>query len=196
MVRTGLGSLNPSKVHLLITSSRRPARTVRTLMRDLQAVVPNSLRLNRGKTGLGELGEIASAIGAGYVLLIGRWKGCPGLLEFYKVEGEALRRIPPLLRLGAVRLRREIKGGKRSSSHPESVVIIEPRILGHHKLAEALGEIFGMHVVPQKREPQDCQLYMTVKGKGEEVGITFFSAKEGSEVGPVISVADIEWEVV
>jgi rRNA maturation protein Rpf1 len=163
-------------------------------MWDLQEVIPNSIRFNRGKTSLRELSEIASANGSKYVLLIGSQRGSPDCFEFYKVLGEGIKKIPPTLKLAAVQLRRDIKGGRkrRSDYSVRSAIIVKPLNMEHLKLANALVEIFGMHIISSPRQ-DNHQLYTTIDGNGKVIRIKFLSAKDGLEVGPVISIQDVDW---
>jgi rRNA maturation protein Rpf1 len=166
-------------------------------MWDLQEVIPNSIRFNRGKTSLRELGEVASANGSKYVLLIGSQRGSPDCFEFYKILGKGIKKIPPTLKLAAVQLRRDIRDERkrRDDFSVRSTIIVKPRNMEHLKLVNALAEIFGMHIVSSPRT-NNHQLYTTIDGNGKVIRIKFLSAKDGLEVGPVISIQDVGWGAV
>ncbi|MHA1596992.1 MAG: Brix domain-containing protein [Candidatus Asgardarchaeia archaeon] len=93
---------------MLITTSRRPTRRVRTLARDLNRVIPNSIRINRGKMNLLQVLTYASRVGLDHVMVINTWKGNPGKMTFFKVKGQGYEMIPPLVYLKGVSLFREV----------------------------------------------------------------------------------------
>ncbi|MCD6381343.1 MAG: hypothetical protein J7L50_03350 [Candidatus Odinarchaeota archaeon] len=97
---------------MLITTSRRPTRRVRTLARDLNRVVPNSIRINRGKMNLLQVLTYASRLGLDHVMVINTWKGNPGKITFFKIVGQDYEMIPPLIYLKGVSLFREVAGKK------------------------------------------------------------------------------------
>ena len=68
---------------ILLTTSRRPTERIRTLCRELAHVIPNAVRVNRGKLSLDGVAERALEFGADHVIIIDRWKGGPGEIQFF-----------------------------------------------------------------------------------------------------------------
>lgn len=56
---------------------------MRTLCNDLRRVVPNAVRINRGKLGREGVSERALEIGADRVIVVERWKGGSGVIKLY-----------------------------------------------------------------------------------------------------------------
>jgi len=76
-------SYMPSKI--IITTSHRPTPRTRSLVKDLVSVIPNAVRITRGKATLDLLALQAVDIGADRILVIRNWKGNPRFLDFYEV---------------------------------------------------------------------------------------------------------------
>lgn len=72
--------------HVLLTTSREPTHSIRTLCRELSFTLPNVIRINRGKLGFDGILEKALELGAGKVVLISRWKGGFAKMEFFEVK--------------------------------------------------------------------------------------------------------------
>ncbi|MEM4713464.1 MAG: hypothetical protein QXQ61_02820, partial [Candidatus Bathyarchaeia archaeon] len=93
---------------ILLTTSRRPTKGIRTFCKDLSHTFPNILRINRGKLSLEDVTAKALELGAKKVVVIDRWKGGPGKIELYQLDSR-LQPIPPLIYLRSVKLRREFQ---------------------------------------------------------------------------------------
>lgn len=175
------------KLHLLITSSRRPTRSIRTLMRDLHTVIPNSHRMNRGKMSIEDLVETASNLKTKYVLIVDRWRGGPGKIEFYRVLNRELQPLSPILYVRGVRLQREYKiFWRKLRIRCRSLAIIKPVKEKLQKLAKTLSTVFNSPLVSET-EKDKFQVYIKLfEGLGYEVKITFFSTLHNTEIGPAL----------
>ncbi|MEM3816162.1 MAG: Brix domain containing protein, partial [Candidatus Bathyarchaeia archaeon] len=80
---------------IILTTSHRPTRRVRSLCKDLASSIPGLIRVNRGKMGLIEVAERAVSVGSEKFIVIDRWKGCPGRIRFYRVVDGEIREEPP-----------------------------------------------------------------------------------------------------
>ncbi|MCC6022808.1 MAG: hypothetical protein QXH99_05595 [Sulfolobales archaeon] len=97
---------------LIITTSRNPSRRSRSFIKDLVAVVPTYVRVNRGKKTLDDLINIMYTYNSNGVVILYERKGNPSALVYYVNIGNKLqRRI--LIKLGSIKLCREIKGFQR-----------------------------------------------------------------------------------
>jgi len=129
---------------ILITTSHRPSRRTRTLIRDLSHVIPGSVRVNRGKKSLEDLRQEAIKYGLDRVLVVGERKGNPGLLRFYKAAIASITPTNAQVILSGVTLRRELFGKK-----PERVPHVRELAVAHQPtenlrmFAEALAEGLG-----------------------------------------------------
>ncbi len=77
---------------ILITTSRRPTRRIRTLAKELERVIPYSRRLQRGKSGFRKLRDHMLTAGQDRLIVIEVYKGNPGRLVFYWLKDSRLKR--------------------------------------------------------------------------------------------------------
>ncbi|RJX15965.1 hypothetical protein CW703_02965 [Candidatus Bathyarchaeota archaeon] len=174
-------------IQVLITSSRRPTRSMRTLMRDLHTVIPRSYRINRGKMSMEELAEVASNLQSNYVLLVTRWKGGPGKIEFYKVWDGELKLVPPTLYLKGIRLQREYPTfWRKLRIRCRSLAVVKPEKEELKKLAKEISKILKTPFVDEA-EKENYQVYLKIfEGSGYKAKITFFSTMHKMEIGPAL----------
>ncbi|MEM0026766.1 MAG: hypothetical protein QXT53_03060 [Ignisphaera sp.] len=69
----------------LITSSHRPTRNTRRFIKVLSRIVPNAIKVNRGKLTFKQLALQAMDINADNILIVRNKKGNPGFIDVYKV---------------------------------------------------------------------------------------------------------------
>ena len=77
---------------LLITTSRRPSRRTRTLAKELNRVIPGSMKINRGKLNLSKLREYMIRKGLNKLLIIETRKGNPSILQFLSLSKKKFTR--------------------------------------------------------------------------------------------------------
>ncbi len=95
-------------IRILITTSRRPTRRIRSLVKDLVAILPGAERITRGHLSLDELASEAYLRGADRVLIIYGKKGNPSLIKIYKTTPNGLEAVTSLIIKG-LSLSREIR---------------------------------------------------------------------------------------
>ncbi|MDT7887419.1 MAG: hypothetical protein RQ885_00405 [Desulfurococcales archaeon] len=78
--------------NILVTSSHRPSRRVRSFINDLAGTIVGVKKINRGKKSLEGLAEIMSIEGLRTLIIVNTWKANPGRIDVYKrVEGSLSR---------------------------------------------------------------------------------------------------------
>ena len=77
---------------ILITTSRRPTRRTRTFAKELARVLPNAIKVNRGKANLEDLKEYMILKGFTKLIIINTKKGNPSQLVFYELSYDGLKR--------------------------------------------------------------------------------------------------------
>ncbi|MCS7364224.1 MAG: hypothetical protein NDF54_02140 [archaeon GB-1867-035] len=102
----------------LITTSRRPTRRTRSFCKDLERVLPNAVRVNRGKMSLIDVALRALEYNADRIILVSVFKGNPGRIRFFSVSRGSFVEIPPIINILGVKLLREFRDSKmiRASS--------------------------------------------------------------------------------
>lgn len=184
--------------HLLISSSRHPTRTIRTLMRDLHTVIPHSHRVNRGKMSLEDLAEMASGFGVKYVMLVARWRGSPGKLEFYKPNRGNLKLLPPIIYIKGVRLQREYEvAWRKLRIRPKKLFTLKGCGGDAAKIAEALSKFFNSRGWVESVEGAERDTVYLEVGEAKPHHIAFHSVVRGRavEVGPSLIVRHVVWRV-
>ncbi len=189
----------------IITTSRYPTRRIRSFTKDLHSAIPTSIRVTRGKKGIRDLEELCSIYGANRVLIIGRYKGCPGKMNFLKMTPRGLTYIPFTLLIGGVTLLREINPLRRGSLGREDVDEIFIAYVGKgdiEKAAYLLGEGFDLKVKQlegisevKEFETTVSVLMVTKDRKRGQLAIKFYENRGLREIGPRIRVKKvIEWK--
>ncbi len=77
---------------ILITTSRRPTKKIRTLAKELERVIPYSKRLQRGKSGFRKLTDRMLVGGHDRLIVIEAYRGNPGRLVLYRLMDSRLKR--------------------------------------------------------------------------------------------------------
>ncbi|RLE66869.1 MAG: hypothetical protein DRJ38_00530 [Thermoprotei archaeon] len=96
-------------MHIIVTTTRHVNPRVRSLANDLAHVLPDALRINRGKNNISDLAEIARAYNARVVLIVGKGlQGNPGRLVFLTVMEYRYSFYPLIISLTGVKLAREL----------------------------------------------------------------------------------------
>lgn len=184
---------------ILITTSRRPTRIMRTLCRDLADTIPSIRRVNRGKMSIFDIGEKAIGIGADKVLIIDRWKGRPGRMRLFEVK-ENLSQIPPQLYIRGVKFRRDFESKKRKGSpYPRRVFIEESEKISPDvkKLCETFSRFFNLPIVKSNRMDESRSFTVMRLSLDPEnlIRVSFYLMPKNIEVGPRIRISHAVWEI-
>jgi len=123
---------------MLITSSRKPSASTRTLCK-LLASFFDSEYINRGKMGMGEV--LASSHGSP-LLIVGEYHGNPGNISIYDPEGFCALSANVILVPSA-------------SPYPRSRGAVVPAVAGEGDLAQALS---GMLLLENVKTPQGSRV--------------------------------------
>ena len=181
---------------VLITTSRRPTRRIRTFCNDLARCIPNSIRINRGKLNREGIAEKALELDAERIVIINRWKGGPGKLELFHVS-EGLVGVPPLIYVRGIKLQREF--GFRKLGRFRSLAITASFSHGNDeikKLADALSRFLNIPFILPNEKLAGYDLLMHIsKNVSEQLSITFFESRLGREIGPRITLSHLIWNL-
>jgi len=180
---------------ILLTTSRRPTERIRTLCRELAHVIPNAVRVNRGKLSLDGVAERALEFGADHVIIIDRWKGGPGEIQFFHAGSGGLVPVPPTLYVSGVRLQREFKTRVRKI-RPLTLTASSEGSSQTGKLVEALSNFLEVSKSTEERVPSADRASMHISSDASgSMQITFRLLPEGMEVGPRITLSHLVWEI-
>jgi len=176
---------------IMITTSRRPTRRIRSFANDLARSIPGAVRVNRGKLSRLGVAEKALELGADRVILIDRWKGVPGKVELLLVGEGGLRHHPPLIYVAGIKLQREC-GARVGPAKRLSLAVMGDAGPEVARLAEALSSFLKAPLI-QSIEGVSGRLMLFSSHPKHFARITFLDAPELYEVGPVISVRHLIW---
>ncbi|MEM3788943.1 MAG: hypothetical protein QXN95_03645, partial [Candidatus Bathyarchaeia archaeon] len=159
---------------ILLTTSRRPTKGIRTFCKDLSRMLPNILRINRGKLSLEGVAAKALELDAEKVVIVDRWKGGPGKIELYHVDGK-LQPIPPLIYLKSVKLRREFQTMPKGRRIESVAIASSPKQSQEiTRLEKALSVFFGIPIVSSRDECKGYNVIMqTATNPAGEMVTTF-----------------------
>ena len=180
---------------ILLTTSRRPTRRIRTLCHDFAHSVPNIVRINRGKLNLDGIAERVVELNADRIVIIDRWKGGPGKIKLFRMEPTSLFSVPPLMYVAGVRLRREFDA---KTKHVRSLVVTTERENPPEtvRIAERLSDFFNLSMLSIDEAAAKYQASMHVSLDGSRrTQITFMFLPQMVEIGPRISISKLVWEV-
>lgn len=84
---------------ILITTSHRPSRRIRSFVKDLVSILPYSIKVNRGHKGLVELAIETRYMGLRYIGIVTERHGNPGSIAIYEVADKP---SPSLVKLATL----------------------------------------------------------------------------------------------
>ncbi|MCX8171425.1 MAG: hypothetical protein N3E47_05580 [Candidatus Bathyarchaeota archaeon] len=184
---------------IILTTSHRPTRRVRSLCNDLASSIPGLIKVNRGKMGLIDVAEKTICAGSEKFIIVDRWKGCPGRIRFYKIFDREIREEPPRIYISGVKLRREFKTpcyGIREKINSLFLNASKPLNRERELFRSKLSEILEVPMLKMEGESLNYQAYMHVDA-GEDCWayISFFLLPGKVEVGPRIKVSHAVWDL-
>jgi len=178
---------------ILLTTSRRPTKGIRTLCRDLQRTIPGLKRLNRGKMSLHEVGEKAAELGADKIAIIGRWKGGFGRIRLLKVN-EMITQVPPCICIRSIKPQREFDAAKK----PSQSLFVDGTNVGNpeaERLREGLSSFLGLPLMKTGPTPPEYRATMRLAVESSHmIRLSFYVLPENAEVGPRMTISTVEWE--
>jgi rRNA maturation protein Rpf1 len=180
---------------ILLATSRRPTRRIRTFCRDLVRSIPNVVRINRGKLSLDGIAERALEFNADRVVIVDRWRGGPGKIVLFQNGPEGLIPVFPLMYVSGVRLQREFEETK--TKHSSSLTITTPREKTTEvaKIAEFLSNFLNisMSSMDEAVSGYPIAMHISLNASGH-IQITFMLLPENVELGPRVTLSHVVWE--
>ncbi|WP_243670675.1 ribosomal biogenesis protein [Vulcanisaeta sp. JCM 16161] len=89
---------------VVLTSSRDASIRMRQFLNELELVIPNAIKVNRGKSSIVEIAGKALSLGANKILYVGSRGGNPGFIRFLRVREGIIEVMPYLIRIFGVKL--------------------------------------------------------------------------------------------
>lgn len=180
---------------IAIGSTRKPTDRIRSFIKELAHVLPNAVRLTRGKQGFPEFCKEATSAGASQMLLVGAWHGNPGRLVFLRQKAdEGWVFQPPTILLKSVTLLRELG---RDPPSPRTSLYVVPETPSDVAPAESLAAALDAPVTLQDQLPStpDRGAVLQVSLQQRSV-LEFLSPTEKEPLGPTLHVRDFVVEAL
>jgi rRNA maturation protein Rpf1 len=181
---------------LLLTTSRRPTPRIRTFCRDLTCSIPNVVRINRGKLSLDGIAEKTLELNANQVIIVDRWKGGPGKIEFFKIGQEGLVLVPPIMYVAGIKLRREFD--KVKTKPVRSLIITTSSEDSNEitRIARSLSNFLNVPLSQMDKTVSKFKTSMHISTNDlHRTQVTFMlRLPENVEIGPRITLSHVVWE--
>lgn len=173
---------------IIITSSHRPSRRVRSFINDLARTLPRASRINRGKKSLEDLWNIMWLEGYRILIIVNTRKANPGRVDIY------LRRDREVIRVGymviaSVKLSREQSAPECFFRSPV-IDLSECSAPGCEDVGEMLSIILSA-IDHDSKGNQDAREAIHVSSRGGLIFIWF--TKDGKICGPRVGIRRISW---
>jgi U3 small nucleolar ribonucleoprotein protein IMP4 len=166
---------------------------MRSLCHDLERVIPNAIRINRGKLSFSELISKVFDVEADRLIIVERWKGGPGRIQFYQISSEVTR-IPLLLILGGVKTQIDF-GRRRRLSKNIAVTVTDDPPKNVLDLAKFLSQFLKVPLSIKKSSEEKVTTAIQISPIPQGgARIQFNAPPSGTEVGPRLIVKKAVWE--
>ncbi|MEM2320936.1 MAG: hypothetical protein QXS79_03520 [Candidatus Bathyarchaeia archaeon] len=184
---------------ILITTSHRPTRRIRSLCNDLACSIPGLVRVNRGKMNFIEVAEKAVQINSDRFIVVDRWKGGPGRIRLFKITDEEIMESPPRIYISGVKLRREFNIPREWVNEKINLLLLKEDMEEDLKIMEfksAFSDFLQIPMLKEGAEVLGYEAYMSISaGRDCWATISFFHIPSGVEIGPRIKISHIVWDV-
>jgi len=172
---------------------------MRTLCRDISYTFPYVVQINRGKLSLKGIAEKALELDAEKVMVVDRWKGGPGKVEFFEVRQGGLEGVFPTIYLRSVKFRRDFGEKMLRGRRIRSVAMaVSPKENFEVKKTEkALSAFFGVPTLSLEEAVNGKYdiVMQILTDSSNSIIITFRLVPELVEVGPRIEISYLVWEL-
>lgn len=183
---------------MLLTTSRRPTKNMRTLCRDISSIFPNIVRINRGKLSLERMAEKALESGAEKVIVIDRGEKGLGKIEFFNLRQDGLESFPPIIYLHSAKFRRDFEEQMPKKRGMASIAIVasSKRTFEVEKLEKALSSFFDVPILSVEEAVNGkYNVAMQILARSSNsVNITFRLIPKLIEIGPQIGISHLVWK--
>jgi rRNA maturation protein Rpf1 len=179
---------------ILLTTSRRPTRAMRTFCHDLKRVIPNTVRINRGKASLESLAEKAIGLNANRIIVVDRWHGGVGKIQFFNLTSSGLVSVYPTMQVAKVKLQREF-GEKRLKPTKKLALSNLSQNSEANAVAQSLSKFLDIPILSlEEAVSKAYEAVMQIsQDSSKQLQITFIKLPMMKETGPRITINHLTW---
>jgi len=175
---------------ILLTTSHRPSRRVRTFLKELSSVIPNSIRVNRGKKTLEDLFLYALASRVDRIVIVNCVKGNPSSILVYNVDLDSkVMKRRYLIKILGVKLWREVENNIKIYD-PKSICVDVSEIEDDEslRLCDIIRDILHAKLVTDEEMIRDFDVKVEIYRRNMKFTIRFIHPQTNRIGGPVIRV--------
>ena len=181
---------------VLLTTSREPTQSIRTLCRELSLTLPNVIRINRGKLNFEGILEEALKLNAEKIVVVNRWKEGFAKIEFFEVKQEERKSFSPTVYVHSVRLRKDfenqISKGRKTMS--VAIAISSKETFELKAFENLISNLFNIPVLSIEEAINDYDAIMKFfVDLSDQVIVTFEILPEMIEVDPQMKLSYLVW---
>jgi rRNA maturation protein Rpf1 len=175
-----------------LTTGRQTSQRLNSLLKDLAHSIPRAKIIRRGKSSLEELSTRLIEEGVNHAIMLYRWHGGPGRVDFYEVQPTSTTLLTPSILLKAAKLKREYDQPSRSVAEAvtcEGKVTVQTR-----RFSSVLSQVLEL---PESSLPPSPQLRSTLHVSETADGLiqlALTSPPIVREVGPRLLVSRLFWD--
>jgi len=157
------------------------------------------MRINRGKLNLDGVAEKALEYNAQKVMIVSKWRGDLGKIQFFRIGEKGLDVISPLIHVKDVKLRRDYKENVPRGRRIKSVAITasQKAFIEVNRLKNALSKFLNIPILSLEEihnRKGDAVMQISVDFSNRIV-VTFKLIPELVEVGPRFRISNLVWEL-
>jgi len=176
-----------------LTTGRRTSQRLNSLLRDLAHIIPRTKIVRRGKSSLDDLTALFLEQGLDHAVVIHRWHGASGRIDFYNIRTASMEPVPPSVLFSSIRLRRDQEVRRRqwveAISHDPAVS------------EEARGfsrTLAGVLELPETSAPIDPRVRATIhvrERSDKHIEVAASSSPVMAEIGLKLLVSRLLWDL-
>jgi rRNA maturation protein Rpf1 len=180
---------------VLLTTSRKPTRDMRTLCRDISYTFPDVVRVNRGKLSLEGIIEKKLEFNAEKVAIIERWMQGTGKIELFEVRQSSLVGVPPIIHVRNVKFRRDFRERVHKEKRIKSIAIASSsnENFDTKRLRNAFSSFFEIPIISLEEaisNKYDAIMQILIDSLNRII-ITFKLVPDFVEIGPQLEVSPL-----
>lgn len=184
---------------ILLTTSHRPTRRIRSLCNDLARSIPGLKRVNRGKMSLLEVAEKSLEMGAEKFIVVDRWKGGPGRIRLFEISDGSFWERSPRLYVSGVKLRREYKIPRDIVDKTINSLFLDASETVDEEVERfrlSIAEFLNLPAIRSLSEALNYEACIRISsGVDSWAYISFHLLSGNIEIGPRIKISHVAWDV-
>ena len=177
---------------IVLTSSRDASIRMRQFLNELELVIPNAVKVNRGKSSIIEVAGKALSLGANRILYIGSRGGNPGFMRFLRVREGIIEVMPYLIRIFGVKLLIDMPVTVTVKQRARSGIIVSLR--EYAEVMDVLSEQLGlpsMRVYDFESVRGMYDVIFLINKVGNVYEVQILNGRDLGPYGPFMRISDV-----